>query len=508
MKKTLLVSISVLLIAALAVGMTVAYLTDRESITNVFTLGDVSIELTEDFEQGVTLTPGVNIKKIPTITNVGKNDAWVWLTFSIPANLDYWAPSTEQGSSANIIHWNPIGATTEGYVTDARVQNAIDKGILPQGTTAADILAANKTWNVFNTFVEGTANCYTEEIHGVRYNTYVIPYNKAIVPGETTLPSIYNIYMDPQIDIDPNGDLYRVVNGNATKVNWNIVTDGAPIAYVGAYAVQVENFDNVQAAYDAYVGQWGKLNAAFELTIPVEIENDLTKLAGLDATGILLKDVVAANTTFADDADVDLFMNGYGITGTIVNGKGDLAISGGELNNDGRTFENNGGTAALEDITVKGGSTLDYSDVTLNGGVTVYDNVDIVSAGGAVGAVDGGKVVFNSGKVVVDSASTSGRYLFYTEGAGAEITINGGEFSFSSTKNQKRAYVYAGAGTTVTINGGTFGPASTRSGYTDGLLGEGTIIIKGGTFGFNPSAWVAPGYVATQTGSTWTVTAQ
>ena len=122
----------------------------------------------------------------------------------------------------------------------------------------------------------------------------------------------------------------------------------------------------------------------------------------------------------------------------------------------------------------------------------------------------GAKVEFNSGSVYVDSASTSGRYLFYAEGAGSEITINDGEFGFSPTKNQKRAYIYAADGTTVYVNGGTFGPASTRSGYTAGILtgGSGKVIITGGTFGFNPSAWVADGYVATKSGSTWTVSAQ
>ena len=61
----------------------------------------------------------------------------------------------------------------------------------------------------------------------------------------------------------------------------------------------------------------------------------------------------------------------------------------------------------------------------------------------------------------------------------------------------------------LTVNGGTFGKASTRSGYTAGILGSGTVIIKGGTFGFDPSAWVADGYTATkdETTKTWTVAA-
>ena len=93
-------------------------------------------------------------------------------------------------------------------------------------------------------------------------------------------------------------------------------------------------------------------------------------------------------------------------------------------------------------------------------------------------------------------------------GEGTEVTINDGTFTFSSTQNQKRAYIYAGAGAKVIVNGGTFGKASTRSGYTAGILGDGTVIITGGTFGFDPSNWVADGYEAVVDGENWKVQAE
>ena len=87
------------------------------------------------------------------------------------------------------------------------------------------------------------------------------------------------------------------------------------------------------------------------------------------------------------------------------------------------------------------------------------------------------------------------------------LTINDGEFDFAN-KPLKRAYVYAGAGTTVYINGGTFGTAADRDGYRAGILGDGTVVITGGTFGFDPTNWVAAGYEAVQNGATWTVQAK
>ena len=87
--------------------------------------------------------------------------------------------------------------------------------------------------------------------------------------------------------------------------------------------------------------------------------------------------------------------------------------------------------------------------------------------------------------------------------------INGGEFSFANV-GQKRAYIYATNGATVYVKGGTFGKASTNSSYKAGIMGTGTVIITGGTFGFDPSAWVADGYEATydSTSKVWTVAKQ
>lgn len=266
-KKSLLLMLSLVLALTIGLGSTLAYLTDRDSEANVFTMGNVDIELKEDFEQGSTLIPGQEIEKKPTITNTGDTDAWVWLTFSIPTALDNPVQGTEQGSNENIIHWNPKGATTEGYVTDARVNAALEAGFfdgyIPEGVElSADYINENKMhWNVFNSIAEGE-NMYQEEINGVPYNTYVLVYNKALEPGETTLPNIEKVYMDAQIDIDPKGDLYRVVNGEVTPVDWNINEDGAPIIYASAYAVQKEGFETPQAAYAAYNAQWGDKGSA------------------------------------------------------------------------------------------------------------------------------------------------------------------------------------------------------------------------------------------------------
>ncbi|MBR6793391.1 MAG: hypothetical protein IKM48_03405 [Clostridia bacterium] len=188
-----------------------------------------------------------------------------------------------------------------------------------------------------------------------------------------------------------------------------------------------------------------------------------------------------------------------------VTNRGEMTVSGSTINNDGFAVENFG-EATLNNVEINAGSPAQYG-ITSKGedAILVLNDVEYATAGGGIGATDGAEVIFNSGKLDLNTKSTSGRYLFYAEGAGSEITINGGTFDFDKTQNQKRAYVYAGAGTTVTINSGTFGKASTRSGYTAGILGGGTVIIKGGTFGFDPTTWVADGYKVEKVNDTWTV---
>lgn len=168
-------------------------------------------------------------------------------------------------------------------------------------------------------------------------------------------------------------------------------------------------------------------------------------------------------------------------------------------------LERTGAELVLTNGTLKAGNADKYAVILEGGNATIDAAVE--SAGGGIAAVNGAKVTIKS-KVDVSTASTSGRYNVYAVGDGTEVTITGGNFTFSKTLNQKRAYIYADAGATVYVRGGTFGPASTRDGYTAGIKGDGNIIITGGTFGFDPSNWVAEGYQVVKTDGTWTVSAK
>lgn len=225
-------------------------------------------------------------------------------------------------------------------------------------------------------------------------------------------------------------------------------------------------------------------------------------------------EAVQGNADVKGTKPVVEFLDGYTadlgeqtLSDTVIN-RGNVEIANGTIVLDSVGVENYG-DATLTDMTVTAGTSgtqaYGYAFISHEGSTSVLDNVTVNSANGAIGVVDGAELTFNGGYVEVDSKSTSGRYLFYVVGEGSVATINDGEFFFNKTQNQKRAYAYVGEGATLYITGGTFGTASARSGYTAGLLGDGDIIITGGTFGFDPSAWVATGYQAIKNGAQWYV---
>ena len=105
MKKKLLALVLVVVMAATAViGGTMAYLTDEDSASNVFTVGNISIDLTEevdvvgagsvtvnDNDTGATYTgvmPGDYLQKKVTVKNDGDNDAYVAVTVKLNNALE------------------------------------------------------------------------------------------------------------------------------------------------------------------------------------------------------------------------------------------------------------------------------------------------------------------------------------------------------------------------------------------------------------------------------------
>ena len=128
----------------------------------------------------------------------------------------------------------------------------------------------------------------------------------------------------------------------------------------------------------------------------------------------------------------------------------------------------------------------------------VINDANFTRAG--VFAADGADVVFNSGVINHNPERTS-RYIFCAQ-SGSTITVKNGTFKNDREKN---SYFWAD-NATIIVEGGNFEGVASKNKVV--LTNNGQLIVKGGTFNFDPTAYVAAGYVATKNGSTWTVSAE
>ena len=77
-KKIAVLCVVICMLAAAAIGGTLAYFTDNETSTNVFTMGKVDIELTEtEWVAPEAVYPGIAYAKNPAVKNIGDDSAWI-----------------------------------------------------------------------------------------------------------------------------------------------------------------------------------------------------------------------------------------------------------------------------------------------------------------------------------------------------------------------------------------------------------------------------------------------
>lgn len=433
LKKVLSVLLVVTITAGVAITGTLAYLTDRDSEANVFTVGDVSIDLDEDFEQGSELIPGVDIEKEATITNTGKNDAYVWMTLAIPSVLD-----VPEAASDNVIHWNVPGAFWDAYYNQEKyINSAIENGYLPEGSTG---VAADKTWNV-----DDAVAMYKTTIDEVEYNVYTLLYNSAIKPGETTNIGLNKVYMDDHIDIDPNGDWYHVLGGEVKGPFWNTATNGNPVIYVSTYAMQSEgltdaNVDgviDVKDAYALYNTQWDNDDTLTNGSNGDEWA-EVTQVASNTELDQAIKD--GATTIVLGDGNYIIPDSAKGKTLNII-GSGDTVI----------VAENDGASEGNGDYSFDG-ATVTFQNVTINTTGTYFPGYPRMKGTFVNCTINGVYTLYESSSFENCTFNVTGDfYNVWTWGA-AEATFDGCTFNCDG----KAVLLYGTANTKLTMNNCVF----------------------------------------------------
>jgi hypothetical protein len=255
-------------------------------------------------------------------------------------------------------------------------------------------------------------------------------------------------------------------------------------------------FDSFNNQYDkdaTIVGSAADLVAAVEDGGIIALANDIIVSESLPITKDTVLDLNGKNIgTSGSTKGCPLYLKGGKLT--IKNGT--LDLDGSETNEHG-TFSTAIGYDAqsvlvVENVTFTGQTAINGTFAT-NGPLTITvsnstintTNVGIAVAGESPDAI----------ATVNNCNINAGKYAIFAS-QGAKITINGGTY-----KSAENVITSMYEGSVVTVNGGSF----------EGNLlitAKGALVVKGGTFDVNPSAYVATGYQAVDNGDgTWTVTA-
>lgn len=167
-KKILVISAVVALLAILAVSGSLAWFSDTDEVTNVFTVGSVKIEQNEvgadgdPFVQDQVLMPVVKaddptdenyIAKIVDVTSTGENPAYVRTHIAIPTKL--------------------------------------------VGTLILDLSDSTK-------WVAATNYQSTTTVDGEEYTVYSFTYTEALNKGDVTDDLLLGVYIDPKTDLKDN----------------------------------------------------------------------------------------------------------------------------------------------------------------------------------------------------------------------------------------------------------------------------------------------------------------
>lgn len=266
-KSILVVAIAVMLVAALVVGGTLAYFTDTKAKDNVFTVGNVSIQLIEstyhregndnsgdksipdpsqtasgmkyvtdghkaftdaeikaDAEKyadyigtkGVGMVPGRGVAKCPYVINTGANAAYIRIRVMVPsaANKDF------------------VDVSNGGVITNQWCTTSMLSGEFINGKGGG--------WD-YAPYIDKAA--YTDE-NGVKYDVYTFVRNEPLAAGAMTEWNVWNF-----IGIDKTAntaDIQKAIDAGA------IAKDGTLHVLVQADAIQAEGFANATAAFAAF----------------------------------------------------------------------------------------------------------------------------------------------------------------------------------------------------------------------------------------------------------------
>lgn len=239
-KKIAILALALCMIAAIAVTGTIAYFTDTDKETNVFTIGKVDIDLQEKFDAAnAKLFPNVPITKEVAIQNMNDSEeAYVRVHVAFPKILDSGDPNFL--AYANKLHWN---------FSKESVQAGEWTQLNTYGATGPN---NNYPYWPGN---GGAYNFYETKVDNVDYNVYVITYQKKLVAGQKTATNaIDQVYLDASITDEQLADIQTQLGG---QIKVLVFAEGGQVkGFEDPFTALNTQFGDPMKA--SYVSPWNK----------------------------------------------------------------------------------------------------------------------------------------------------------------------------------------------------------------------------------------------------------
>ena len=464
MKKAIALLLVVVLTAAAAIGGTLAFLTDRENETNVFTMGDVKIELDNQFAQGIELAPGVAVDNTITITNTGANDAWVWYTVKFEQcdadAIEVTGIGAEwtQYNGANLLNaYLPVG----GSVT-VDMQIELDKkvDIAPNGDLyLVDNGATTKlNWNIsvgnpvayINAYAIQTDTFATVE---AAYDGYIAQWG-GLNGEKAEAPTIARV--DTAEALVDALSVYDVI-----ILDRDITADGTSIT--------------VPAGKDVTLNLNGKTLTNPVIGAPALINNGTLTITGNGAIVNGTSDTAKSHT-----------VRNYGNI-TIQNGSfGTFATSGAAFVNDGTAVINGGEFASRQESNEQYGQGPAAYAIINNSGTTIINDATINGPTHGLFGAYAGDLIVNGGNYTLVGNNGMGCYVVYATGANTKVVLNGGTINTNEPRHGRVFFVYD--------NGNYFNADAVATGKI--VIGGADISLNGAAQSYNTAVSTVAGLAA------------
>lgn len=434
----------IVMTAAIAVGGTMAYLTDNDEDVNVLTVGNVKVDQLE-YER-----VDIQTKDDDAIVQEFHNDKPLY-----PVVTD---PSFDWSTDDAYTDWNQIGKNDNSGIWDPDlINNEQDKMVFVKnkGDFAAYVRTVfafecgDFSWEEFRKLIHINLNDEDYswewiqtpvEIDGSNYFLVTATYKDALEPGQLTEPSLLQVALDAMADNDDIislGEEYSVlVASQAMQTEGFTAPEAALIE--GFYQVTTQKHPFMEefkgfAIYDEYdlsefalVGGEGRVMEDFTVRTPVSFKN---KEFILDLNGHTLYNECPNNY-------------GYIIR---VDAQGKMTITGDGQIREKRTLDTYHGYPQTFIVSDQGSLLIIengyFEGGPVNGGHTI------------VWAQKNGKAIINGGTFDNAGSTAAGDFIYVR--SGGHIDINGGFFR-NDGKYIWTLNSYNGSGGTMTVRGGTF----------------------------------------------------